>query len=139
MTRIIIALTLVAIATTANAITDYACVSDCVGRGNLYKDCVQECTYNNIVQQPGTLKAMFTGQSEPITTPNGLPASRCAYILNGQTIVRTFERPCPSTIDVGYSTSKPATTSPSPPIPSPAAPSPAAPSPVFPFQLIPMQ
>ncbi|HLO26936.1 MAG TPA: hypothetical protein VK187_12560, partial [Geobacteraceae bacterium] len=126
MTRLIIALTLVAIATTANAITDYACVSDCMGRGHSYNDCMPECTSDNV--QPGTLKAIFTGQSELITTPNGLPGYKCVYNLNGQTIVKIFaQQTCPSTIDVkfGYDKSKPGQPSPpSPPSPPPPPPPP---------------
>jgi hypothetical protein len=129
MTRLIIALTLVAIATTANAITDYACVSDCTGRGNLYKDCMPECTYDYTVQT-GTLKAIFTGQSERITVPNGLPANKCVYIFNGETILKIFERTCPSTIDVGQIKSKLVQPSPTPSSPTPSSPTPS-PSPPF--------
>ncbi len=129
MLRLIIALALVAIATTANAITDYACVSDCMGRGRLYNSCLAECTYNYTVQTSGTLKALFTGQSEPVTAPNGLPANKCEYMLNGQTIVKIFERTCPTTIDVGDNKPKPDQTSPSPisPPPKPSAPTPPPP------------
>lgn len=134
MTRIIIALTLVAIATTANAITDYACVSDCMGRGSLYKDCVPACT-NDYTVQTGALKALFTGQSERITTPSGLPAIKCVYVLDRQTIIKVFERTCPSTIDVGSGNkSKPGEPPPSsPPAPPSAPPAPSSPQSIPPF------
>lgn len=110
MTRLIIAVTLVAISTTASAVTDYACLSDCMNKGTLYKNCMQECTYDNkpvqtpVIQgtplPPPTVKALFTGRSESITTVDGLAARKCEYSLNGKIFWKIVEWACPSTIDV---------------------------------------
>jgi len=54
MNRIAITLTLLAIATAANAGTDYQCVNDCTRKGYMYQYCQSLCSYddNPSRQQP---------------------------------------------------------------------------------------
>jgi hypothetical protein len=47
MTKLIIAATLVATATLANAATDYQYLNDCTGRGYMYQYCMSRCSYDD--------------------------------------------------------------------------------------------